>query len=83
MADGALELGLLYGLVVLDVFITFRVLDFPDLSVDDSFTTRAAVAAKAIMAGLNPWLAAGFAIMTGASTGSVTTFWSLGVTYCT
>lgn len=34
---GALELGLLYGLVALGVYLTFRVLDFPDLSVDGSF----------------------------------------------
>jgi putative ABC transport system permease protein len=35
---GALEQGLLYGVMVLGVYITFRVLDFPDLTVDGSFT---------------------------------------------
>lgn len=49
---GALELGLLYGLVALGVYLTFRVLDFPDLSVDGSFPMGAAVAATAIVAGL-------------------------------
>lgn len=34
---GALEIGLIYGLVALGVYLTFRVLDFPDLSVDGSF----------------------------------------------
>lgn len=34
---GALELGLVYGLVALGVYLTFRVLDFPDLTVDGSF----------------------------------------------
>ncbi|MBE3653656.1 ABC transporter permease [Vibrio navarrensis] len=71
---GALELGLLYGLVALGVFLTFRVLDFPDLSVDGSFPMGAAVAATAIVAGVNPWLATGMAIIAGAMTGWVTAF---------
>ncbi|MYM59893.1 ABC transporter permease [Vibrio sp. OCN044] len=74
---GALEIGLVYGLVALGVFITFRVLDFPDLSVDGSFPMGAAVAATAIVAGLNPWLATGMAIMAGAATGWVTAFLSV------
>ncbi|WP_114787225.1 ABC transporter permease [Vibrio tetraodonis] len=71
---GALEIGLVYGLVALGVFITFRMLDFPDLSVDGSFPMGAAVAATAIVAGLNPWIATGMAIMAGAATGWVTAF---------
>lgn len=65
---GALELGLLYGLVALGVYLTFRVLDFPDLSVDGSFPMGAAVAATAIVAGINPWVATGLAILAGAAT---------------
>ncbi|ELS0751124.1 ABC transporter permease [Vibrio vulnificus] len=71
---GALEIGLLYGLVALGVYLTFRVLDFPDLSVDGSFPMGAAVAATAIAAGVNPWLATGMAILAGAMTGWVTAF---------
>lgn len=71
---GALEIGLLYGLVALGVYLTFRVLDFPDLSVDGSFPMGAAVAATAIVAGVNPWLATGVAILAGAMTGWVTAF---------
>lgn len=71
---GALEIGLLYGLVALGVYITFRVLDFPDLSVDGSFPMGAAVAATAIVAGINPWVATGLAIIAGAVTGWVTAF---------
>ncbi|EMF7363067.1 ABC transporter permease [Vibrio vulnificus] len=71
---GALEIGLLYGLVALGVYLTFRVLDFPDLSVDGSFPMGAAVAASAIVAGVNPWLATGMAILAGAMTGWVTAF---------
>ncbi|MGC9403840.1 ABC transporter permease [Vibrio genomosp. F10] len=71
---GALEIGLLYGLVALGVYLTFRVLDFPDLSVDGSFPMGAAVAATAIVAGINPWLATAMAIVAGAATGWVTAF---------
>ncbi|HAS6060703.1 TPA: ABC transporter permease [Vibrio vulnificus] len=71
---GALEIGLLYGLVALGVYLTFRVLDFPDLSVDGSFPMGAAVAATAIVADVNPWLATGMAILAGAMTGWVTAF---------
>lgn len=53
---GALEQGLLYGIMVLGVYITFRVLDFPDLTVDGSFTLGAAVAARLIFDGYDPWL---------------------------
>ncbi|WP_159651712.1 ABC transporter permease [Vibrio atypicus] len=71
---GALEIGLLYGLVALGVYLTFRVLDFPDLSVDGSFPMGAAVAATAIVSGINPWVATGMAILAGAATGWVTAF---------
>lgn len=71
---GALEIGLLYGLVALGVYLTFRVLDFPDLSVDGSFPMGAAVAATAIVAGINPWVATALAIVAGAATGWVTAF---------
>ncbi|NAW57327.1 MULTISPECIES: ABC transporter permease [unclassified Vibrio] len=71
---GALEIGLLYGLVALGVYLTFRVLDFPDLSVDGSFPMGAAVAATAIVAGINPWVATGMAILAGGATGLVTAF---------
>ncbi|MBD0785266.1 ABC transporter permease [Vibrio sp. Y2-5] len=71
---GALEVGLIYGLVALGVYLTFRVLDFPDLSVDGSFPMGAAVAATAIVSGIDPWIATGLAIIAGAATGWVTAF---------
>ncbi|MDF5436274.1 ABC transporter permease, partial [Vibrio parahaemolyticus] len=52
----------------------FRVLDFPDLSVDGSFPMGAAVAATAIVAGINPWLATIMAMIAGSMTGWVTAF---------
>lgn len=54
---GALELGLIYGVMALGVYLTFKVLNFPDLTVDGSFTTGAAVAAALITNGTNPILA--------------------------
>jgi len=71
---GTLEIGLIYGLVALGVYLTFRVLDFPDLTVDGSFPMGGAVAATAIVAGVNPWLATIFAIFAGAACGLVTAF---------
>lgn len=69
---GALEIGLVYGLVALGVFLSFRVLSFPDLTVDGSFPLGAAVAASAITGGLDPWLATLLAIVAGALAGLVT-----------
>ena len=54
---GALESGLIYALVALGVLMSFRVLDFPDLTADGSFPLGGAVAAVAIVAGINPWVA--------------------------
>ena len=69
---GTLEIGLVYGLVALGVYLTFRVLDFPDLTVDGSFPMGAAVAATAIVAGINPWIATLMAIFAGGACGLVT-----------
>ena len=59
---GALEVGLLYGVMAIGVYLTFRVLNFADLTVDGSFTTGAATAAVGLTHGWNPILAtlAGF-----------------------
>ena len=69
---GAVELGLVFSFVALGVYLSFRVLDFPDLTVDGSFPLGAAVTAVLIIAGVNPWLAALFAMMAGAVAGLVT-----------
>lgn len=69
---GAVELGLVFALVGLAVFLSFRVLDFPDLTVDGSFPLGAAVCATMIVAGWNPWLATGVAILAGGAAGLVT-----------
>ena len=69
---GAVELGLVYAFVAVGVYLAFRVLDFPDLTVDGSFPLGAAVTAVLIIAGVNPWLAAFVAMLAGAAAGLVT-----------
>lgn len=69
---GAVELGLIYGLVALGVYLSFRVLSFPDLTVDGSFPLGAAVAATAITGGLGAWLGTGLAMLAGAVAGLLT-----------
>ena len=53
---GAVESGAIYAIMALGVYLSFRVLDFPDLTVDGSFVTGAAVAAVLILHGTSPWL---------------------------
>lgn len=71
---GAIEIGLLFGLVALGIYLSFRVLQFPDLTVDGSFPLGAAVAATLIVHHLNPWLATSAAALAGALAG-LTTAW--------
>lgn len=71
---GAAELGLVYAFVALGVYLSFRILDFPDLTVDGSFPLGAAVTAVLIVAGFNPWLATLAAIFAGSCAGLVTAF---------
>lgn len=67
-----IELGLLYAVMALGVYLTFRVLDFPDLTVDQSFTTGAATTAMIILGGGSPWLATAAGFVTGALAGLIT-----------
>ena len=69
---GAIEIGLLFGLVALGVFLSFRVLNFPDLTVDGSLPLGAAVAATLIVGGWNPIAATLVAMLAGALAGVVT-----------
>ena len=74
---GAIEIGLVFGLVALGVFLSFRVLQFPDLTVDGSFPLGAAVAATLIVSGVNPYLASLIAALAGALAGLVTAWLNL------
>jgi putative ABC transport system permease protein len=74
---GALEQGFIFGLMALGVYLTFRVLDFPDLTVDGSLPLGAAVSAVIISSGGNPFfsVAAAFTagVLAGAFTGIIST----------
>ena len=74
---GTLEIGLIYGLVAMGVYLTFRILDFPDLTVDGSFTLGAAVTATLIVTGFNPYLSTLLGTLAAASAGLVTAWLNL------
>ena len=64
--------GLVFGLVAIGVYITFRVLAFPDLSVDGTFPLGGAVAAALIVNGVNPFAATVLALLAGICAGLLT-----------
>ena len=69
---GSIEIGLIFALVAIGVYITFKIIDFPDLTVDGSFTLGAAVSAAMITSGFGPVIATVAAMFTGFLAGSVT-----------
>jgi len=69
---GAIEIGLIFGLVALGVLLSFRIVNFPDLTVDGSFPLGGAVAAAMIVAGVNPFVATATALVAGAAAGALT-----------
>ena len=71
---GAVGQGLAWGIMAIGVYITYRILDVSDLTVDGSLATGGAVCAVAISLGLNPWLAVLLAVLTGMLAGLVTGF---------
>jgi len=70
--QGTIEQGLVFALLALGVYLTFRILDFPDLTVEGSFPLGAAVAAVLIIKGMNPFLATLFAFIAGILSGMIT-----------
>ena len=69
---GAISQGVLWGLMTLGVYITFKILDFPDMTVDGSFALGGAVSAILVVKGVNPWLAILPAMCSGMIAGAVT-----------
>lgn len=69
---GSVEQGIIYAIMALGVYLTFRVLDFPDLTVDGSFVTGAGTAAMMIVLGYNPLLATLVATVAGFIAGCMT-----------
>ena len=68
----SIEQGLVFGIMAIGVYITFKVLDFPDLTVDGSFPLGAAVASIMIFNGGNPFLALILSAMAGMIAGYIT-----------
>lgn len=71
--EGSLELGIIYAIMALGVFISFRTLNIPDLSVDGSFVLGAAVSVISSVSG-HPLLSLIFAFLAGCIAGSITAF---------
>nr|WP_295971186.1 ABC transporter permease [uncultured Bacillus sp.] len=68
----SIEAGAIYALMALGVYLSFRILDFPDMTVDGSFVTGASVAAVMIVGGANPFIATVAAIVAGFIAGCIT-----------
>ena len=75
---GALELGLIYALVALGVLISYKILDFPDLTADGSFPLGGGVCVLCILNQVDPWLATLIGMFAGAIAGVVTASLHLG-----
>lgn len=67
-----LEQGLIYGILALGVYITYKILDFPDLTTDGSFPLGAAITAALITRGINPFLTLPLSFLAGALAGVCT-----------
>ena len=69
---GAVSLGMLWSVMALGVYLTFRVLDYADMTVDGSIVTGAAICAKLLVSGVNPFIATAMAFTGGMAAGAVT-----------
>lgn len=69
-----LEQGLLFSLVAIAVYITYKILDFPDMSVDGTFPMGAAISAALLVQGVNPWISLVAAAVGGGIAGAITGF---------
>jgi putative tryptophan/tyrosine transport system permease protein len=69
---GSFEAGIIYAIMALGVYLSFRILDFPDLTVDGSFVTGAAISAIMIANGANPFFATIMALFAGFAAGCMT-----------
>jgi len=74
MLLGTIEQSLIFAIMVMGVYISFRILDFPDMTVDGSFPMGAAIVASCLVKGMNPLLALALAFLGGAAAGLVTGF---------
>ena len=72
MLQATIEQSLIFAIMVLGVYISFRILNFPDMTVDGTFPLGAAISAKLLTLGVNPYLTLLVALVAGAVAGAVT-----------
>ena len=72
MLQATIEQSLIFAIMVLGVYISFRILNFPDMTVDGTFPLGAAISAKLLTLGINPYLTLLVALVAGAVVGAVT-----------
>ena len=72
MLQATIEQSLIFAIMVLGVYISFRILNFPDMTVDGTFPLGAAISAKLLTLGVNPYLTLLVALVAGAAAGAVT-----------
>ena len=72
MLQATIEQSLIFAIMVLGVYISFRILNFPDMTVDGTFPLGAAISAKLLTLGVNPYLTLLVALVVGAVAGAVT-----------
>lgn len=72
--QGAVAQGLLWAVLALGTYITFRLLNFPDMTIDGAFATGACVCAVGLVAGVHPLIAIIFALIAGGLAGLITGF---------
>ena len=72
MLQATIEQSLIFAIMVLGVYISFRILNFPDMTVDGTFPLGAAISAKLLTLGVNPYLTLLVALLAGAAAGAIT-----------
>ena len=72
MLQATIEQSLIFAIMVLGVYISFRILNFPDMTVDGTFPLGAAISAKLLTFGVNPYLTLLVALIAGAAAGAIT-----------
>ena len=70
MLQATIEQSLIFAIMVLGVYISFRILNFPDMTVDGTFPLGAAISAKLLTLGVNPYLTLLVALVAGAAAGA-------------
>ena len=72
MLLGTIEQSLIFAIMVMGVYISFRILDFPDMTVDGSFPLGASLSAVLISQGMNPYLTLLLSFAAGLVAGTIT-----------